>query len=160
MINIFTIGVYGYTENDFFQKLINSKIDTFCDIRRRRGVRGSKYSFVNSKKLQMKLAKLGINYVHYIELAPSNEVREKQKEFDKYQGVQKRKRIGLNQAFVEAYKKQNLITFDPDHFLSFLGSNAKNVALFCIEKEPNACHRSLVVEYLQKILKDLKVVHL
>lgn len=160
MINIFTIGVYGYTENDFFQKLINSKIDTFCDIRRRRGVRGSIYAFVNIKKLQMKLANLGINYVHYIELAPSNKVREKQKEFDKYQKVQKRKRPGLSQAFIDAYKKEHLTNFNPYHFLSIFSSNAKNVVLFCVEKEPNSCHRSIVVEYLQKIWKDLKVVHL
>ena len=51
MVNIFTIGVYGLTEDDFFQKLISSSIDTFCDIRRRRGVRGAKYAYVNSKKL-------------------------------------------------------------------------------------------------------------
>ena len=43
MINVFTIGVYGSTENSFFEKLAQSRIDLFCDIRQRRGVRGSQY---------------------------------------------------------------------------------------------------------------------
>ena len=48
MINVFTIGVYGSTENSFFEKLAQSRIDLFCDIRQRRGVRGSQYKYVNS----------------------------------------------------------------------------------------------------------------
>jgi hypothetical protein len=30
---IYTIGVYGSSENEFFQKLTDHDIDTFCDIR-------------------------------------------------------------------------------------------------------------------------------
>ena len=160
MINIFTIGVYGLTKDDFFQKLINSNIDTFCDIRRRRSVRGAKYSFANSKKLQAQLAKLGINYVHYIELAPSDDVRRIQYGNDKYQEISQRERTNLCKAFIDAYKKEHLTTFNHEHFLKALGSRAKNVVLFCVEKEPKACHRLLVTEYLQNIWKDLKVVHL
>ncbi len=44
-MNIFTIGVYGSTEQQFFDKLIENRIDTFCDIRQRRGVRGKEYAF-------------------------------------------------------------------------------------------------------------------
>ena len=51
-MDFYTIGVYGKTETDFFTSLINKEIDLFCDIRQRRGVRGKKYSFVNSLKLQ------------------------------------------------------------------------------------------------------------
>ncbi len=46
-MKFYTIGVYGSTGNEFFQKLIDNNIDTFCDIRQRRGVRGAKYAFVN-----------------------------------------------------------------------------------------------------------------
>jgi hypothetical protein len=80
--NIYTIGVYGLTEDDFFQKLLVNQIDTFCDIRRRRAVRGAQYAFVNSKRLQDKLGKLSIKYVYEIGLAPTNEVRELQKKSD------------------------------------------------------------------------------
>lgn len=62
-MKIYTIGVYGSTEQEFFNKLIENRIDTFCDIRQRRGVRGSEYAFVNSNRLQNKLAELDIKYV-------------------------------------------------------------------------------------------------
>ena len=60
MTNLFTIGVYNSTEESYFQKLVENKIDVFCDIRQRRGVRGSQYKYVNSNYLQNKLAELGI----------------------------------------------------------------------------------------------------
>lgn len=77
-MKIYTIGVYSSTGQDFFSKLVENKIDTFCDIRQRRGVRGSKYSFVNSNCLQIKLAELEIKYSHILELAPTTAIREKQ----------------------------------------------------------------------------------
>jgi len=46
-MEFYTIGVYNSTEKEFFDKLTKNNIDTFCDIRQRRGVRGSKYAFVN-----------------------------------------------------------------------------------------------------------------
>jgi len=160
MVNIFTIGVYGFTEEEFFDTLIKAKIDTFCDIRRRRGVRGSKYAFVNSKRLQVKLKELGIYYVHYLELAPSNIVRDEQKKADKEIGAKKRLRDGLSQSFINAYKEECLKNFNLNHFLEILGTNAKNVVLFCVERDPKACHRSIAAEHLNSIWNNLKVVHL
>ena len=49
-MKIYTIGVYGSSEEEFFGKLTESKIDLFCDIRQRRGVRGRQYAFVNSNQ--------------------------------------------------------------------------------------------------------------
>ena len=61
-LEFFTIGVYNSTEQEFFNKLTSNEIDTFCDIRQRRGVRGAKYAFVNSNRLQNKLKELNIRY--------------------------------------------------------------------------------------------------
>ncbi len=66
-----TIGVYGFDEAGFFQALQDAGVDTFCDIRRRRGVRGSAYAFANSQRLQGRLAELGIRYIYRSDLAPS-----------------------------------------------------------------------------------------
>ena len=82
MINFFTIGVYNSTEEEFFNKLVHNDIDIFCDIRQRRGVRGAKYSFVNSQRLQNKISELGITYIHEINLAPTKKIRELQKQSD------------------------------------------------------------------------------
>ncbi len=61
---IVTIGVYGRSEADFFDTLQQAHVDLFCDIRARRGVRGSEYTFANSQRLQARLAELGIAYRH------------------------------------------------------------------------------------------------
>lgn len=159
-MNVFTIGVYGLTEDEYFDKLLKAKIDTFCDIRRRRAVRGAKYVFVNSKRLQSKLGELGIKYVYIKELAPSNETRNKQKEADKKSGEQKRTRTELSNEFIEAYRKECIEKFDVNNFIKGLGSDVRNIVLFCVESSPEACHRSIVAEHLKKKLQDINIKHL
>lgn len=39
-MKLFTIEVYGFTEEQFYGKLKKHHIDTFVDIRLRRGMRG------------------------------------------------------------------------------------------------------------------------
>ena len=156
---ILTIGVYGYSEEAFFQALQEAGVDTFCDIRRRRGVRGARYAFANSKRLQDRLADLGIRYHHFLELAPTAEIRERQKTADKTAKVTKRKRTGLDEAFIEAYTEKILDPSDAAAFLQKLGEQSRVIALFCVEKEPTACHRSLVAEKLKQEL-GLEVEHI
>ncbi len=142
---IYTIGVYASTEESFFNKLTDNRIDVFCDIRQRRGVRGSKYSYVNIRYLQDKLTQLGINYVYAKELAPTTEIREKQHAEDALKKEQKKERKELGLAFRMAYKQLILDDFDYKPLLNSLQElNCKKVALFCVEESPFACHRSLV----------------
>jgi uncharacterized protein (DUF488 family) len=148
-MKFFTIGVYNTNEQEFFDKLIFNKIDTFCDIRQRRGVRGAKYAFVNSTRLQTKLKDLEIKYGHIFQLAPSQEVRTIQKEADVRSGELKRDRQQLGQEFIQEYKRSILDSFDFASFLEQLDqSGAGNVVLFCVEEHPEACHRSIVAKAL------------
>ena len=147
--DIYTIGVYASTEDSFFRKLIQNNIDTFCDIRQRRGVRGSQYSYVNSLYLQNKLKEIGINYIYAKELAPTNEIREKQHIEDALKGIQKKNRRELSIAFRRAYKDLILNDFDFTFLLYTLQRlSCKKVAFFCVEENPFACHRSLVATEL------------
>lgn len=158
-MEFFSIGVYNSSEQEFFNKLTENKIDTFCDIRQRRGVRGSQYSFVNSNRLQAKLNDLEIKYGHVVELAPTTEIRELQKEADVQQGELKRDRNSLSKIFTLAYKDRILSKFDFDTFIDQLDeAGANRVVLFCVEKNPEACHRSIVTDKLEKI--GYKVTHL
>ncbi len=152
-MEFFTIGVYGCSDKEFFKKLIDSDIDTFCDIRRRRGVRGSQYAFVNSKRLQEKLSNLDIKYIHTIDLSPTNEIRDLQKKADIVTGQQKKKREYLGEIFITTYREKILNVFNFERFLSMLDKQeeAKKIALFCVEEKANACHRSLVAS----VLRDL-----
>lgn len=147
-IKIVTIGVYGFDEAGFFDALCKADVDTFCDIRSRRGVRGATYAFANSKRLQARLAELGIRYIHRKDLGPTKTVREKQAAADKATKTAKRKRTELGEAFIEAYHTECLNAFDPQSLLDELESDAQVVALFCVETAPEACHRSLVAEKL------------
>ena len=156
---IVTIGVYGLDEQSFFQALLDAKVDTFCDIRQRRGMRGSMYAFANSTYLQNRLGELGIRYLHIKELAPNQDIRERQQEEDKKLGVAKRTRKGLGQTFVKAYERECLAHFDSSEFIKRVGQDAKVIGLFCVEREPEACHRSLAARKLASDL-DTGVEHI
>jgi uncharacterized protein (DUF488 family) len=151
-IQLKTIGVYGLTEEAFFEALQTAEIDTFIDIRRRRGVRGAKYAFANSQRLQARLQELGIHYLHIKDLAPTQEVRELQNAADKADKTPKRRRTTLGDVFVDAYRTQILDPFDPQTLTAELPRDAQNLVLFCVEREPAACHRSHVAQKLHQTL--------
>jgi uncharacterized protein (DUF488 family) len=158
-MDIFTIGVYGSTEQQFFEKLSKNKIDTFCDIRQRRGVRGSQYAFVNSKRLQDKLAEMGISYSYLKDLSPTKEIREKQKEADKRNGIQKKDRTRLGNVFINGYK-EHIADYDFGALVEMLNNmGADKVVFFCVEESPYACHRSIVAERLHKLF-GFRITHL
>jgi len=151
-MEFFTIGVYNSTEQEYFNKLTENNIDTFCDIRQRRGVRGAKYAFVNSNRLQNRLNELDIKYGHVLDLAPTKEIRELQKEADAQRGELKRDRNKLGKIFTIAYKDSILQNFDFDYFIDKLDEvGASRVVLFCVEQKPEACHRSIVTDRLENL---------
>jgi uncharacterized protein (DUF488 family) len=159
MNKIVTIGVYGYDAESFFAALQCAGVDTLCDIRRRRGVRGSEYAFANRVRLEARLTAFGIRYVHRLDLAPSNELRHAQYSVDASAGVAKRQRAILSPAFAEGYRHECLDVFDGQQFAADLGDTAHVVALLCVESAPAACHRSLAAERLAQAL-GLPVEHL
>jgi uncharacterized protein (DUF488 family) len=148
-MKIITMGLYGFDEASFFEALQGANVDVFVDVRWRRGVRGSEYAFANSQRLQARLAELGIAYLHRRDLAPSPELRGRQHAADKRTKVAKRKRVGLDPAFVEAYRAERLDQFQSQGLLDELPAAADVAALFCVEREPAACHRSLIAEKLR-----------
>ena len=144
-MEFYTIGVYNSTEKDFFDKLIENRIDTFCDVRQRRGVRGAKYSFVNSNQLQQKLNELEIKYGYIPDLAPTTEIRELQKEIDEENGELKSQRTELGRIFIIEYKNKILEKFDFENFFENLEQiSANRIVLFCVEEHAEACHRSII----------------
>ncbi len=159
---IFTIGVYGSTEESFFCSLVENEIQLFIDIRARRGMRGARYSYANSAALQTMLKERGIFYAHLKELAPTNEIRALQWRADKEEKTRKRDRTALSEEYVKAFKKEILKygkrradrILDPRALLEQAKKLAgypidkplQRYALFCVESNASACHRSLVAE--------------
>jgi uncharacterized protein (DUF488 family) len=154
-----TVGVYGFTPEAFYAALQRAGVDTFCDIRWRRGVRGRAYTFANSRRLQQRLAELDLRYLHLRELAPTPALRRRQAAADKAQRTTKRQRTALGEIFITGYREECLAGFDSRKFLEQLGPGARVVALFCVEREPAACHRSLLAQRLQQEL-GVEVMHL
>jgi uncharacterized protein (DUF488 family) len=155
---IYTIGVYGWTEEDFFNKLQEKNIDLFVDIRFRRGMRGGKYPFANSKYLQDKLKEIGIEYLHLKELAPTESIRAIQKQEDKKANVLTSTREHLASAYIEMYNRQVLDKYDLSIFEELMRTH-KAIVVFCVEREARACHRSIASEYLGRKF-NLEVEHL
>lgn len=156
---VVTIGVYGFDEPAFLAALQRAGVDTFCDLRRRRGLRGKAYAFANSTRLQESLQALGIRYLHLPEYAPSEATIKLQHQIDAASGAGMRGRKALSPAFLAAYDTDVMARFDSRAFVDRLGPEAKTVALFCVEGEPRACHRSLLADRLARDL-GLTVEHL
>ncbi|WP_181723634.1 DUF488 domain-containing protein [Nocardia gipuzkoensis] len=148
MRRIATIGVYGFTAAAFFEQLTGVGVGLLLDLRQRRGVRGADYSWANSARLQRALAAAGIGYRHVKELAPTTELRRLQYREDDRLGVGKRNRVALAPEYAERYTREILDPFDLGALVAELPSDSAT-ALFCVERDPEACHRSLVAQRLR-----------
>jgi uncharacterized protein (DUF488 family) len=143
---IATIGVYGFDRDSFLRALDGAGVSLVLDVRQRRGVRGSEYAWANAKRLQAALAEAEVGYTHLAELAPSTELRELQYREDERRGEGKRSRSVLAPAYVERYTAEILDRADLDPVVRWIG--AAKPALLCVERDPEACHRSLIAARL------------
>jgi uncharacterized protein (DUF488 family) len=142
-----TIGVYGFGLEDFLAALSGADVRVLLDVRQRRGVRGPEYAWANAKRLQAALEDAGIDYRHLPELAPTTELRRLQYAEDDRQGVGKRSRRELAPEYRERYTAEILDCADLSE-LAFSLPDDGAAALFCVERDPEACHRWLIAERL------------
>jgi uncharacterized protein (DUF488 family) len=143
---IATIGVYGWTLDAWLAALRAAGVRLVLDVRQRRGVRGSEYAWANAQRLQAVLADAGIAYEHRQELAPTTELRKLQYAEDDRLGVGKRSRVDLAPQYVERYEREILGRVDLRPIVEQL--SAAGAALMCVERDPEACHRSLIADRL------------
>ena len=144
---IMTIGVYGFDGETFLQRLRDAEVRLLLDVRQRRGVRGREYAWANARRLQAALADAGIAYAHHLELAPTTEMRQVQYAEDDRQGVGKRSRRELAAEYARRYTTEILDLADLDPVVA-AASTGGPAALFCVERDPEACHRSLITQRL------------
>jgi uncharacterized protein (DUF488 family) len=147
MASIATIGVYGFDRDSFLAALTGAGIDLVLDVRQRRGVRGSEYAWANSRRLQAALAEASIAYTHLKELAPTTELRQLQYREDAKAGEGKRSRTTLAPEYARRYREEILDQADLGPIVRWVGESS--AALLCVERDPEACHRSLIAERLQ-----------
>lgn len=145
--SISTIGVYGLTATRFLDALRAAEVRLLIDVRQRRGVRGSEYAWANAGRLQAALAEAGIGYRHRKELAPTTELRRLQYREDDRLGVGKRSRAVLASEYRERYTREILDPADLAPLVRELPESGI-AGLFCVERDPEACHRSIIAERL------------
>lgn len=157
MAELATIGVYGFDGPSFLRALAEAKVALLLDVRQRRGVRGSQYAWANARRLQAALEEAGIAYSHLPELAPTTEMRQLQYREDERRGEGKRSRTELAPEYVSRYEAEILGQVDLEPIVRWVG--AKRAALLCVERDPEACHRSLIAKRLEREF-DFEVKHL
>ena len=116
-------------------------------------MRGAQYAWANAGRLEASLREAGIGYQHLPELAPTTAMREAQYEADAAKGEGKRDRTVLAPAYVELYTEEildpaDLDPADLDPLVRFVGRSS--AALFCVERDAAACHRSLIAARLAR----------
>lgn len=147
MLFVVTIGVYGFDGASFLHQLGHAEVRLLLDVRQRRGVRGTEYAWANSRRLQAALAAARIGYQHHTELAPTTELRHLQYAEDARQGVGKRSRRELAADYARRYTTEILDHADLTPVVSALPTRG-TAALLCVERDPEACHRSLIAQRL------------
>jgi uncharacterized protein (DUF488 family) len=154
---IATIGVYGFDVATFLSALEGAGVGTVLDVRQRRGVRGPEYAWANSQRLQVALTSAGLEYRHVKELAPTTEMRQLQYREDDRLGEGKRSRTRLAPEYARRYTNEVLDRADLSPIAAMTAETLP--ALLCVERDPEACHRSLIAERLAREY-DLETVHL
>jgi uncharacterized protein (DUF488 family) len=149
MRRLATIGVYGFDLSSFLAALHAADVGLLLDVRQRRGVRGREYAWANSLRLQAALAEAGIAYEHHRELAPTTELRQLQYREDAREGVGKRSRAKLAEEYRERYLNEILDRVDLDEIVESLPVDRVS-ALLCVERDPAACHRSLIARRMSE----------
>jgi uncharacterized protein (DUF488 family) len=158
MRRLATIGVYGFDLSSFLASLHAADVGLLLDVRQRRGVRGREYAWANSLRLQAALARARIDYEHHRELAPTTELRQLQYREDAREGVGKRSRAKLAEEYRERYLSEILDRVELSEIVEDLPLD-RTSALLCVERDPAACHRSLIARRLAAEC-EIPVVHL
>lgn len=147
MRSMATIGVYGFDGESFLQCLQRADVRLLLDVRQRRGVRGAQYAWANARRIQAALAQAGIAYEHHPELAPTTALRQLQYAEDARQGVGKSSRRELAAEYTRRYTTEILDHADLATLVAGLPSSGV-IALLCVERDPEACHRALIAQRL------------
>ncbi len=142
IIRLYTVGFSGKNAEEFFSLLKSRNIKRIIDIRISNTSQLAGYTKKDDLKYFLRVIDQ-IDYVHMIELAPSEELfrRNQNKEYKKEEFE-----ILLRQELKER-KIKDLLKREELEGACFL----------CSEKDPKECHRSIVARYLKEIYGDIEI---
>lgn len=144
-INLFTIGFTKKTAQKFFETLKEAGVKQVIDTRLNNVSQLAGFSKRADLEYFLKTI-VGIDYVHILELAPTQDILD---EFKKNKGdwsVYERKFLQL----MSNRQVENKVSL----------SQLDGACLLCSEAKPHHCHRRLVAEYFNKKWGTLNINHL
>ncbi|MDR2008105.1 MAG: DUF488 domain-containing protein [Alphaproteobacteria bacterium] len=143
-MKIHTIGFSGKKQDEFFAILNAAGITKLLDIRLYRIARFVPWA--SGANLSAECSNHGIEYLVIPELTPTKELLSayKNNEIDW---------LGYEQTFNNLLATRNIEKL-------FTLESLDSACFLCSEKLADMCHRSLVVEYLQKYFPNMEIVHL
>ena len=153
-MKLFTIGISGWNEGDFFKTLTEHDVGRVLDIRRRSSSRGSHHAFGNKLRLSTRLLELGIEYSQVKELAPAESL---------WKEWYKRKRAGISPDKIwPEYKSRFLAQSETKGSIANTQMSDFQVptCLLCACNPPEYCHRTIVAEMLKRRWNRLEILHL
>ena len=144
-MKLFTIGFTKKSAKEFFEILKTNNIEQIIDIRLNNTSQLA--GFTKKDNLKYFLKELcGIDYCHFIFLAPTKEIRDryiKSKDWDVY-----------IKEYIELLDNRKVLDkLDKSYF-------KRKSCFLCSEASANHCHRRLLVEYLKGHWDYVEIVHL
>jgi len=133
---VFTLGYEGLTIDAFLNKLINNNISAIVDVRN--NPQSMKYGF-SKKSFKQYIENAGMKYFHIPELGIPSSMRKGLGESISHENLFQIYRTKLLPEHEEAQTR----------LLNLITENSR-IALICFEADHHFCHRSTLVEYLQK----------
>ena len=131
---IYTIGYQGLTIEEYLNILTENDVNVLCDLRHNTSSRW-KPDF-SKKRLADRLAQLGIKYIHIPQLGIESA---------------RRKNVSSDEDLTKLFEEYSAEL--PSHKqelqeLKALHNQHHKIALTCLERDPQQCHRTCVSDYL------------
>ena len=155
---IATIGDVRLDVGRFLRALRAADVRVLIDVRQRRGVRGSEYAWANSARCRRPWVRPASNTAITRSWRRPPSCGKLQYREDAKSGAGKRSRTELAPEYRDRYTSEILSQVDLAAFVASLPSDG-TTALLCVERDPEACHRSLIAERLAA-KHGLSVTHL
>src|SRR3954464_9567415 len=144
-IHLYTIGFTKKTAETFFTKLAQAGVKRVVDVRLNNNSQLAGFS--KRDDLAYFLRAIGaIEYVHVLDLAPTQEMLDRYKKGDKDWPAYERD-------FLKLMSDRHIETTVPPNLLD-------GGCLLCSEDKPHHCHRRLVAEYVRGKWGGVEIRHL
>lgn len=144
-IHLFTIGFTKKTAEAFFTRLQRAGVKRVIDTRLNNNSQLAGFSKRDDLAYFLRSI-AGIEYVHLLDLAPTKEMLDRYKKFDRdWPAYEREFRSLIADRKIDETIESSLLD---------------GGCLLCSEHEPHHCHRRLVAEHLRDKWGDVKIEHL